>query len=226
MNEDATARLTNNINPNNILESISTLGLNRYHLGCGTIILRDWLNIGYWQHLEPFGLYKDPTGIANTFMLNHDLTSGIPASNNSLDAVYHAHMLEHLSYTDGISFLNEVYRVLKPGAIHRIVVPDLRAFVMAYLDNSSILLKKYKEEALSNNSEIYETNGSIFMGMLHNHGHKMGWDYETLEFCLKRSGFSDIRQTLYQESSMADIVHMEPYSPLRALESLCIECRK
>jgi predicted SAM-dependent methyltransferase len=215
-----------NIELDEIKNSISNLGLNRYHLGCGTVILKGWLNIGHWQHLDAGGLYKNPTGIEDTILLNHDLTAGIPANDSTLDAVYHAHMLEHLSYLDGISFLSEIYRVLKPNAIHRIVVPDLHAFALAYLQKNSILLQKYKDEALTANKEIYHTNGSIFMGMLHNHGHKMGWDYETLEFCLQRAGFVDIKQTLYQESIMSDITQIEPYSPVRALESLCVECRK
>ena len=83
-------------------------------------------------------------------------------------------MFEYLSYLEGISFLSEIYRTLKPNAIHGIVVPDLRAFALVYLQDNSFLLQKNKEKALTAKKENYHTNAIIFMEMLHNHGHKMG----------------------------------------------------
>ena len=59
-------------------------------------------------------------------------------------------MFEYLSYLEGISFLSEIYRTLKPNAIHGIVVPDLRAFALVYLQDNSFLLQKYKESTDSN----------------------------------------------------------------------------
>ena len=64
------------------------------------------------------------------------------------------------------------------------------------------------------------------MGMLHNHGHKMGWDFDTLEFFLKDAGFKDIQRTYYQESKIEKIEELEPINLGRALESLCVECVK
>jgi len=63
----------------------------------------------------------------------HDLRKGIPAESNSVDAVYHSHILEHIDRTEVPAFLAEVRRVLKPGGIHRIVVPDLEHHVRAYI---------------------------------------------------------------------------------------------
>ena len=64
------------------------------------------------------------------------------------------------------------------------------------------------------------------MGMLHNHGHKMGYDFETLQYVLKQTGFTNVKKTMFQESQLTDIQEIEPYAPLRAAESLCIECIK
>ena len=64
------------------------------------------------------------------------------------------------------------------------------------------------------------------MGMLHNHGHKYGYDFKTLKWVLEYAGFKDVRQTLFQESDLAEIKEMEPYDPLRTMESLCVECYK
>lgn len=67
----------------------------------------------------------------------HNLSKGIPFADNSVDMVYHSHMLEHLDREVAESFLLEVKRVLKPDGIHRIVVPDLEIFCRAYLDSLS-----------------------------------------------------------------------------------------
>ena len=65
----------------------------------------------------------------------HNLAKGIPHQDNSVDAVYHSHLLEHLDRPVGLQFIKEVYRVLKPGGIHRIVIPDLEVLCRAYLDH-------------------------------------------------------------------------------------------
>jgi len=192
-------------------------------LGCGTYLYQDFLNIGYWSHLTEDVVYKDLNGTTNTFMLNHDLRNGIPALDSSLDLVYHAHMLEHLSYVDGITFIKECFRVLNHGGRMRILVPDLELWINAYSSKNNFFFNEYRK-VLDN--DIYVTNGSIFMGMLHNHEHKCGYDFEMITWLLTRCGFQNITRTLYADSSIENINLIEPMSPLRIMESLCVECTK
>ena len=63
----------------------------------------------------------------------HDLSRGIPFPDGSVDAVYHCHLFEHLDREVAERFLREVLRVLKPGGVHRIVVPDLELGARQYL---------------------------------------------------------------------------------------------
>lgn len=65
----------------------------------------------------------------------HDLSKGIPFPDSSVDAVYHSHFLEHLDRDVAPKFLTEVMRVLKPGGIHRVVVPDFALLCRWYLAN-------------------------------------------------------------------------------------------
>ena len=195
----------------------------KYNLGCGTHLYTDFLNIGYWRNLEPNGLYKDLNGTINTLMLNYDLTKGVPAKDNSLDLTYHSHMLEHLTYLEGIDFLKECYRTLKPGGTMRLLVPDIELWINAYTSKKQFFFDEYRKVL---DKEIYYTSGSIFMGMLHNHGHKCGYDFETIEWLLIKLGFSEIKRTLYADSDIKDIQIIEPMLPLRIMESLCVECIK
>lgn len=198
----------------------------KFHLGCGTIFIPNYLNIGWWPHLGESTLYSNPNGVLNTYLYNHDLVKGIPAADNSLEVVYHSHLLEHLTNVEGVDFIAACYRVLQPGGILRILVPDLELWSKKYIDGDQFFFDEYLRVGLANNKELYPTNGAIFMGMLHNHGHKMGYDFETLTGILERAGFHRIRRTMVQDSDLPDIVEVEPYFPLKALESLCLECYK
>lgn len=75
-------------------------------------------------------------------VMRHDLRKGIPFPDESADVVYHSHVLEHIDREAVPGFLAEIHRVLKPGGVHRIVVPDLEAQARSYLDTL--------EKALSN----------------------------------------------------------------------------
>lgn len=198
----------------------------KFHLGCGTIFIKDYLNIGWWPHLGEDTLYAAPNNVEGTYLYNHDLVKGIPAADGSLDVVYHSHLLEHLSYAEGIEFTAACFRVLKPGGIMRVLVPDLELWSKNYVENNQFFFDEYRRMGLADDKELYPTNGAVFMGMLHNHGHKMGYDFDTLSSVLKRANFIKIRRRLVQDSDLADIQTVEPYFPAKALETLCIECYK
>ena len=68
-----------------------------------------------------------------------DLRTGIPLPDEYADAVYHSHVLEHFSREDAKSFLQECHRILKPGGVLRISVPDLEQITLAYLASLTAL---------------------------------------------------------------------------------------
>lgn len=68
----------------------------------------------------------------------HNLARGLPFASDSIDVVYQSHLLEHLDKDIAKVFLLEVKRVLKPGGIQRIVVPDLEKTCRAYTSHISI----------------------------------------------------------------------------------------
>ncbi|MCI0621950.1 MAG: methyltransferase domain-containing protein [Acidobacteria bacterium] len=89
------------------------------NLGCGNRYHAAWINID----IEPQG----PGVIA------HDLSQGIPFEDRSCAVVYHSHILEHLRRDEALCFMLGCFRVLKPGGIVRVVVPDLERICRVYL---------------------------------------------------------------------------------------------
>ncbi len=63
----------------------------------------------------------------------HDLRRGIPAEDNSVDVVYHSHLLAHIDRHRVTGFFAEIRRVLVSDGVHRIVVPDLERLAREYL---------------------------------------------------------------------------------------------
>jgi SAM-dependent methyltransferase len=61
----------------------------------------------------------------------YNLRRGIPWPDASVDAVYHSHLFEHLDRDVAPAFQREIRRVLRPGGIQRVVVPDLERLCRA-----------------------------------------------------------------------------------------------
>ncbi len=90
------------------------------NLGCGARYHPDWINLDI-----------DPRGPE---VRKADLAHGIPLPSESCQVVYNAAVLEHLRPRDAAAFLAECKRVLRPGGILRIGVPDLEKIVRLYLE--------------------------------------------------------------------------------------------
>ena len=63
-----------------------------------------------------------------------DLRRGVPYPDGTFDVVYHCHVLEHIDREGAPGFLQECFRVLKPGGILRIVLPDWETLARNYLE--------------------------------------------------------------------------------------------
>ena len=67
-------------------------------------------------------------------VIAHNLLKGIPSPDNEFDVVYHSQLLEHFPRNRAEPFIKECLRVLRPGGIIRIAVPDLEGIAKLYLE--------------------------------------------------------------------------------------------
>lgn len=91
-------------------------------IGCGPRILKDWVNIDLSYAHTGKSL---TTENKKDFYAFDILKNGLPFPDNCVDAVFHEDCIEHLSQKEQFIFLAEIYRVLKPGAVHRVNTPNL-----------------------------------------------------------------------------------------------------
>jgi SAM-dependent methyltransferase len=138
----------------------------------------------------------------------HDLRKGIPAASNSVDAVYHCHVLEHIDRDAVPDFFAEVLRVLRPGGIHRIVVPDLEAHMRLYRESleagnpnhdqmiDRLIGQMVRREALGTSRQppFRRVIENLVLGDARKRGetHQWWWDRLNLQHALEEAGFLEV----------------------------------
>ncbi|BAC09939.1 class I SAM-dependent methyltransferase [Thermosynechococcus vestitus] len=93
----------------------------KVNLGCGSVFVDspDWLNLDYVS-------YSPAVRKAN-------LLSRLPLPDGTATLVYSSHFFEHVPRAMVSGLLRECFRVLQPGGVLRLVVPDLENMVREYL---------------------------------------------------------------------------------------------
>ena len=107
-----------------------------------------------------------------------DATKPFPFKSATFDYVYSEHMIEHVSWLDGLAMLKESYRVLKPNGKIRIATPDLKVFIDIYCgENRSRDLDyiKWITDRFLNEVDIYE-QGLVVNNVFRNWHHQFIYD--------------------------------------------------
>lgn len=202
-NEKAYKIIENNSN----ITSVSTLDINnlikkqndgkiKLNLGCGTNYFDGWINIDN----------NSDNNIAK-LDLNFDLRNPLPFEENSVDFIYNEHFLEHLTVEEGLKALRDFKRVLKPGGVLRIAMPDLADMVKTYnnknwkIDNAESFYK-WGLNFLQTRAEYLNVNFKCW-------GHKWLYDKEELERRLKEAGFLNIEFCELRKSKFNELKHLE-----------------
>ncbi len=91
------------------------------NFGCGRVYHPEWINLD--------------TAPDSSEVIAHDVRRAFPYPADSFDGLYGSHVLEHLQPQAGMRLLRECFRILKPGGIVRIAVPDLEVIARLYLQS-------------------------------------------------------------------------------------------
>jgi Methyltransferase domain len=90
------------------------------------------LNWGCGSHVHP-GWINTDIKEAPEIDLVADIRKGLPLDDDSIEYAVSVHALPELAYADVVPALRELNRVLKPGGVLRLVLPDLQKAIDAYV---------------------------------------------------------------------------------------------
>lgn len=177
-----------------------------------------WLDIGNGDRFEDGFEYLD-------WLVHDDIDSAIRARCHqadilnlaapnfaelgAFDLVRMQHVFEHFSFEEGPRVLRNCGRLLKPGGLLLITVPDLRIFADAYRGGAFGLLKSFRNFAVGRIPE--KSPASCYFSMFahsfgyspdlastaraHRDQHKWCYDFEGLSYQLGLAGgFTGIRR--------------------------------
>lgn len=207
--------LTHNKLIRNYLRDHST---HKLHLGCGRNPLDSWLNSD--QHPK------------SSNILRLDVSKRLPFEDEQFAYVFSEHMIEHLSYTQGMQMLEECHRILKPNGRIRISTPDLSFLLALYFDDRSNLQERYIDWSTKTHVKDAPYSDATFVinNFVRDWGHQFIYDEPALRFALEKAGFSEIVRCELNASEDIELQGLENDTRLPpgflALESFTLEATK
>jgi len=177
--------------------------IRRLHWGCGPITPYGWVNSD---------IAANP-GVE----IVADIRQGLPVPSNSFDYAVSIHALPEIPYGDLDRTLGELYRVLRPGGVLRLGLPDMDKAMRAYLakDVDYFLIPDEHIRSLSGKMIVQLTWYGVSRSMF------------TVEFStelLGRAGFRRMEECPFRQtrSDFPGITELDN----RELESFFIEATK
>ena len=142
-----------------------------------------------------------------------DIVAGLPVPDASAKAVYASHVLEHLAYEDCLTALRNTWRILQPGGVFRLIVPDLAARARRYVEavsaadpgaspwfmRTTLLGQEQRPRALK--ARVRDSLG--------NTAHRWMWDEPSLRAALTDAGFTAIRVCAFGDAEDPDFRTVE-----------------
>jgi len=146
-----------------------------------------------------------------------DIREGLPLESESIDYAVSIHALQELTYYEIVPALEELRRVLKPGGVLRLALPDAALGIRAYVDGEADYFLVPDTDA--------GTIGGKFCVQLTWYGHSRSlFTRDFIDELLTRAGFETTVACDYQEtaSSFPEITTRDN----RKGESLFVEAFK
>ena len=178
-------------------------GIRRLQWGCGGWTPEGWINSDI----------KEGPGID----LSCDIREGLPLDSDSIDYVVSIHALPEIHFSEQVTVLKELRRVLKHEGVLRLALPDLLKGVRAHDAGDHEYFCVPDEDALSIGAKLvtqllwYGYSRTLFVP-------------EFIEELLAKAGFKQINHCAFQQtaSRFPEIVSLDN----RENESLFVEAVK
>ena len=184
------------------------------NIGAGNFGKPGWVNIDVFR--------------GNGINCLYDCRKKLPFDDGAAQGIFCEHFFEHVDYTEEAPFfLSECLRVLAPGGVLRLIVPDAGRYLRAYCADDWGELASMRSLAAGHDPYLntrYQTRMELINAVFRQgYEHKFVYDAETLTLLLQRYGFANMTQTTFGHSQMPALCIDRPE---RAPESLYMEAVK
>jgi hypothetical protein len=175
---------------------------NYLNVGCGPNVIESMDNMDFYQ----FNLRKSK-------IISHDIRFKFPFPDSAYSGIITEHTVEHITPHDAIKLFEEFYRITCPGAVVRIIVPDLEKYVNYYLNDLN-------GRNITDEFSVFDNGCEAIWNLTQNWEHISCWDYKMMKKCLLNVGFKSCEKKSFM---IGDNIELLKDSPHRAWESLYIE---
>ena len=157
-----------------------------------------------------------------------DVVAGLPVEAGSCRGVYASHVLEHLSLDDCRAALRETLRILGPGGIFRLVVPDLQVHAERYVSelgtgDAGAAIRFLDETGLGLRARPRGLPG-LASQVFGNSTHRWMWDELALRAELDQAGFTSIRRA--RLGDCPDPMFQVAEDPARFVDACAMEAKR
>ena len=172
----------------------------RLNWGCGGEPEPGWINSDR----------KDSPGVE----ISCDIRDGLPLADGSVDYIVSIHALPEVPYPDLVPVLAELRRVLAPGGVLRLALPDLGRAVDAWRGGDRAYF-------LVGDDEMKSLGGKLIAQLVWYGYSRTPFVPEFAEELLRRAGFSEINHVEFSRTASAhpEIVSLDN----RPAESFFVE---
>jgi ubiquinone/menaquinone biosynthesis C-methylase UbiE len=164
------------------------------NLGCGIHLVKDFINVdSEYEEVDirgKQGIFVNANIEEDAVYVKADIRK-LPFKDNYADYAEAIDVVEHIPISDvGLAF-NEMFRVMKPGSVIKIVTPDMNGVFVDFIRGElspTINLLYYNElaQVIYGNQKYY---GEF---------HKCPFTPRFLMHCLTTAGFSNLRIEMYR----------------------------
>lgn len=146
-------------------------------------------------------------------VVQRDLTKQFEWKDHTVRAIYSSHMVEHLDRAEARHLLEECLRVLKPGGVLRLALPNLLGAVERYQQSKASGNHCAADELIEFLYFVpsYGTMSRLRrlgVRMLHR-SHAWMYDADSMNALLKDIGFTDVRECRFHEGACPDLGTLE-----------------
>jgi predicted SAM-dependent methyltransferase len=198
----------------------------RLNLGCGPVQPEGWINIDAsrrawlatrlgWLDALLVALRLIPPTEFRADVIVRNLLKPLPYSEASVSCIYAGEVLEHFELPDAVGLARECLRVLAPGGVLRICVPDGAAFWRRYIEIYDEELARpppgRAPERLIDQVGLYFHDIATRRNWLGSLGHTHKWQFDEVQLTaiLADIGFDQVRRMRFHDSRIPDVARLE-----------------